>query len=250
MKFTLLAVAGLILAAAPALAETQIDNIVAEQRITLGIRAKPDAVQTLLPKGWIPSARPTGANLTIIFIDRALTLTPEGKVFNAGANRMLTLVVEARNQRTGETRQMIVGGYSADPLSVPGAYKVNRAGEVDVTRRETKTSRNGKLEGLVEEHWTAKGQDGGKVSFDIAYTVGPLAASKYEERNYSGADPDFSLIQRAYVAGEPLRNATVDRVKSIRLKASGGQVGAAVDGSEQIVGIASSPFYSRLTFLP
>lgn len=250
MKLVFLLAGAFVLAAAPALAETQLENIVAERRITVGVQAKPEAVQRMLPNGWIPNAQASGANLTIIFIDRALTLAPDGKALNAGTNRAVTLVVGARNSQTGETRSMIVGGYTADLLSVPGVYKVARAADVDLTRRETKFSKGGKLAALVEEHWSVMGSDAGSVRFDVSYVSGVPIASRYEETNYSGADPNLGLIQRTYAAAETLRSATVDQLKSIRLKAFRGQLGGAVDGSERIVTVAATPFYSRLTLRP
>jgi hypothetical protein len=59
-------------------------------------------------------------------------------------------------------------------------------------------------------------------------------------------------MYRGQQTTEVLRNTTsgVDHVQSVKLTASGGKLGRAIDGSEQIVSISQAPFYSRLTFVP
>jgi hypothetical protein len=243
MKKLAIAIAA-ILAATPALAETQTENIVAEQRTMVSLRAEPAAVQAFLPAGWTLAAAAGSPNLTLVFMDRALQLTPDGKVLNAGATRQLTFVVAGKNA-AGQTRTFIVGGYTADPQGAPGAYKVYGAATIALTRTERVDAG-----ATVEEHWVAKGADGSTVSLDLAFTRGVPTFSSSEIREYSAADPEFYRIYRLRQASEPLRNATVDHVKSVSLKASGGKIGAAIDGKQQIVSISQAPFYSRLTFVP
>jgi len=240
---------GALFIATPVQSETQTENIVAEQRTSIGLRVSPAAAQAFLPAGWTSNAQATGPNLTVIFMDRKLALGPDGKPLQAGVNRVMVLAVAARNGATGEARTLIVGGYSTDPLGVPGAYKVYGSGVVTLTR--TERSADASLATVVEEHWAARGGDGASVSLDLSFTRGVPAVSAFESRNYSGAEPDFYRIYRGQQASEVLRNATgINRVQSVRLQASGGKLGRAIDGTEQIVSITSTPFYSRLTFLP
>ena len=243
MKLTAAAIA-LTLAAPPALAETQTENIVAEQRTMVSLRAAPAAVQAFLPAGWTLAAAAGSPNLTLVFMDRALQLTPDGKVLNAGATRQVTFVVAGRNA-AGATRTFIVGGYTADPQGAPGAYKVYQPATIALTRT-SKTD----ADTTVEEHWAAKGADGATITLDLAFTRGVPTFSSSEIREYSAADPEFYRIYRLRQAAEPLKNATLDHVKSVSLKATGGKLGAAVNGSETIASISQAPFYSRLTFLP
>jgi hypothetical protein len=154
-----------------------------------------------------------------------------------------------KNSATGQVRSFIVGGYSADPLGTPGAYKVYRPGEVTVTRNEHSTVKDGKQDITVEEHWAAKGMDGATVNLDLTFTRGPAKLTPFEQHNYSAAEPDFYRTYRGQQAIDTLRGAGVDRVSSIKLKASGGVLGKAINGTEQIVSISNDPFYSRLTFI-
>jgi len=240
-----------LLAATPALSETQTENIVLEQRTSVSVQISPDAAQAFMPKGWVANAAPgAGPTLTLIFMDRDLQLLPDGKPMNAGVNRLLILAMAGKNAATGEVRSMIVGGYSADPAYAPGAYKVNRPGDVAVTRTDHKAVAAGKFDSRIEEHWTVKGVDGGTVAFDLAWTRGVPTLRPFEQKNYSGALPDFYRIYRGRQASEVLRDGTVNHVTSVMLKATGGLLGKAVDGTEKITTISNAPYYSRLTFLP
>lgn len=245
------AAAAVLAIAAPALAETQTEKIVAEQRTSVSLRIAPEIAQSLLPAGWQPSASADGPNLTLIFMDRALQLTPDGKPLQSGSNHLLVLAVGARNSATGETRSMIVGGYSDDPQGVPGAYKVYKPGQVTVTRNERHLEVQGKPQTTVSEHWEAKGADGATVNLDLSWRRGLPELRTFEQKNYSGAEPAFYRIYRGKQAVDTVRTDGVNRAGAIiSLKASGGVLGKAIDGSQRIVSVSTVPFYSRLTFLP
>lgn len=245
-----LAVAGM-LATAPAWADTQTETIVAEQRTSVSVRIKPEAAQGFLPAGWAPNAAAAGPTLSLIFMDRKLQLAPDGKPLQSGVNRLLVLAMSAKNVATGEVRSMIVGGYSTDPLGSPGGYKVYAPGVVALTRDETSEVRDGQPQTRVRERWTARGADGATVDFEVAFMRGVPTLTPFEQKNYSGKEPDFYRLYRGQQATDVLRNASgVNRVQSVSLKASGGVLGRAVDGSEQIVSISNAPFYTRQTFVP
>jgi hypothetical protein len=234
-------------AATPALSQTQTENIVSEQRTSVSLRISPEAAQAFMPEGWVPNA----PNLSLIFMDRKLQLTPDGKPLQSGANRVLVLSMAGKNKATGEVKGLIVGGYSTDPAGVPGAYKVYKPGAVTVTRTERDEVKDGKLESRVEEHWVARGADGASVTLDLAFTRGLPTLTTLDAKVYSGAEPDFYRNYRGQQATDVLRNASgVNRVQSVSLKASGGALGKAIDGTEQIVSISNAPFYTRLTFVP
>jgi hypothetical protein len=238
-----------LLAATPVRSETQTENIVSEQRTSVSLHVAPEAAQAFLPPGWVLNAPATGPNLSVIFMDRSLELTPDGKPLQAGVNRMMVLAMAGKNTATGQVRSFIVGGYSADPLGMPGAYKVYRPGVVTVSRTEQSMVKDGKLETTVEEHWAAKGTDGATVSLDLAFTRGAPKLTPFEQHNYSAAEPDFHRTYRGQQAVDTLRGAGVDHVSSVKLKAAGGTLGKAINGEEQIVSISNAPFYSRLTFV-
>lgn len=255
MKDLTKAAAGLTLAAAlaagPARAETQTEHVVAEQRVSVSVRVSPEAAQAFMPKGWVPNASAAGPTLSLIFMDRALALTPEGKPLQSGVNRLLVLSMAGKNLATGEVRGLIVGGYSADPLGTPGAYKVYGPGVVGVTRTEHSQVKAGRIETDVDEHWSAQGADGATVELTLSYVRGLPTFSAFEQKIYSGADPDFYRIYRGQQASDVLRGpGGVDQVRAVSLKASGGKLGKALEGTPQILSITAAPFYSRKTYLP
>jgi hypothetical protein len=47
-----------------------------------------------------------------------------------------------------------------------------------------------------------------------------------------------------------VRGAGADRVQKIQFKASGPTLSPLFDGSEQLIGVTSDPWYTRQTFLP
>ncbi len=250
-----LIIVGVLAAITPrARAETQTENIVAEMRTYLYLQVASDAAQSFLPNGWTLSPVTTGAakdaNFVVLFIDRKLALTPDGKPLQAGTNRLLVLIVPSKNVKTGEVANMIVGGYSADPAGSPGAYKVYGPGTVSVDRTE---HGGDKLGSNVEETWVAKGQDGNELDLRIAFVRGVPALSTFDLHNFSAADPAFYRIYRGEQVVDVLRsvNTGVNRVQTFELKASGkGKLAKAINGSEKIIAINALPFYRRLTFLP
>jgi len=252
----LLIVAGLLaMNVSRAQAETQTENIVAEMRTYLYLQITQNAVQSFLPNGWTSAPVANGpnkdANFVVLFLDRKLGLTPHGKPLQAGTNRLLVLIVPSKNAKTGEVANMIVGGYSADPLGSPGAYKVYGPGTVSVDRTERGAA--GALDAKVDETWVAKGQDGNGLNLHISFVRGLPALGSFDVHNYSAADPAFYRIYRGEQVVDVLRsvNTGVNRVQTIELKATGsGKLAKAIDGSEKIIAITAMPFYKRLTFLP
>jgi len=251
-----LIVAGMLAIMAPrAQAETQTENIVAEMRTYLYLQIAPNAVQSFLPSGWTSAPVANGpakdANFVVLFLDRKLGLTPDGKPLQAGTNRLLVVIVPSKNAKTGEVANMIVGGYSTDPLGSPGAYKVYGPGTVSVDRTERGAA--GTLDAKVDENWVAKGQDGNELDLRVSFTRGVPALSSFDVHNYSAADPAFYRIYRGEQVVDVLRsvNTGVNHVQTIELKAKGsGKLAKALNGSEKIIAITALPFYKRLTFLP
>jgi hypothetical protein len=245
--------AGLLILASRAQAETQTENVVAEQRTYLFLTVKIDAAQAFLPQGWTVNPVAMGAtkdaNLVLVWIDRKLALTPDARPLQSGSNRLLVVLVPGRNSRTGEAANMVVGGYSMDPAGAPGAYKAYGAGPVTVDRIEKS---QGSLT-TVDETWSAKGPDGNTVNLHVVFTRGVPTMSSFDLKIYSAAEPSFYRIYRGDQVVDTVRsvNTGVDRVRTVELKASGsGKLLNALDGSEKIVAINTMPFYRRLTFLP
>jgi hypothetical protein len=233
-------------AATPVLSQTHTENIVSESRTSVSLRVKQEGLQAFMPAGWVPG----GPNLTLIFMDRPVQRTPDGKPLGSGVNRTLVLSATGRNSATGETKGLIVGEFSSDPAGVPGAYKTYREGQIGLARIEIGQVKNGALETLVSETWSARGADGSTVDLALTFTRGAPAPVAFEQKVYSGADPNFYRIYKGTQASEVLRNATVNKVQSVTLKASGGRLGRVIDGTEEIVSISSAPYYTRQTYVP
>jgi hypothetical protein len=234
-------------------AETHTENVVAEQRTYVFLQVAQSAAQAFVPQGWTLNPAAMGptkdANLVMVWIDRKLALTPDGKTLQSGTNRLLVLLAPVRSP-SGDAVNMVVGGYSMDPGGAPGAYKAYGAGPVTVDRVEKS---NGKLESTVEETWAAKGPDGTQVDLRLAFTRGVPVASTFDLRIFSAAEPAFYRIYRGDQVVDFVRsvNTGVNRVPMVELKVTGsGKLATAVNGSEKIIAINTMPFYRRNTFLP
>jgi hypothetical protein len=236
-----------------ALAETHTENVVAEQRTYVFLQVAQNAAQAFIPQGWTLNPATMGpvkdANLVMVWIDRKLALTPDGKTLQSGTNRLLVLIVPVRNAQ-GDAVNMVVGGYSMDPAGAPGAYKAYAAAPVTVDRMEKSSGGAGST---VEETWAAKGPDGTSANLHVVFTRGVPAASTFDLRIFSAAEPSFYRIYRGEQVVDFVRsvNTGVNRVSTVDLKVSGsGKLATAVNGSERIIAINTMPFYRRNTFLP
>lgn len=234
---------------AGARAETHTENVVAEQRTYVFLQVAQAAAQAFIPQGWTLNPAAMGptkdANLILVWIDRKLALTPDGKPLQSGTNRLLVLLAPVRSP-SGDAVNMVVGGYSMDPAGAPGAYKLYGAGPVTVDRIE-------KGNGSVDESWSAKGPDGSGATLHVAFTRAVPVASSFDLRIFSAAEPTFYRMYRGDQVVDFVRsvNTGVDRVQSVQLKAIGsGKLATALNGSEKIIAINTMPFYRRNTYLP
>ncbi len=249
----LILVFALAVTAPRAQAETHTENVVAEQRTYVFLQVAQNAAQAFLPQGWTLNPAAMGptkdANLILVWIDRKLALTPDGKPLQSGTNRLLVLLAPVKSPQ-GDAVNMVVGGYSMDPGGAPGAYKLYGAGPVTVDRVEKS---NAKLESTVDETWAAKGADGSGATLHVSFTRGVPMANSFDLRIFSAADPAFYRIYRGDQVVDFVRsvNTGVNRVQTVELKALGsGKLATALNGSEKIIAINTMPFYRRNTFLP
>ena len=67
---------------------------------------------------------------------------------------------------------------------------------------------------------------------------------------YSAVKPDFYRIYRYEQSADVVRGAGVDRVQKVVIKAAGPKLAPLLDGSEQLLGVTSVPWYARQTYLP
>ncbi len=234
----------------PARGETLVGSNV-DTRIMLAFSIGQEAVQSWLPGPWKVNPLPKGpfksANLLVIFINNLLNHDAEGNAAGGGNFRLVALVVPAKHPESGESASFVIRGYG--PYEGPGPYKnlvqatVRRTAEVKGANLETQSG---------SELWEAQGSDGGMIKFRMEYQGDVPKRVKGEIKPHSAVDPSFFRIYRYDQIVDVVRSipAKTDRVQSYEFKVTMSELGSMFDGSEQLVGIASIPWYARQTFLP
>jgi hypothetical protein len=110
-----------------------------DARVVLYFTVPSDALKERVPAPWQVGSVPAGpakdANLAVVFVDQVLAQDQDGKPIGAGANRQVVLAAIGKNGQTGEVAPVIIGGFSADPVNIPGAYIVQ--GLPNVSERAT-----------------------------------------------------------------------------------------------------------------
>jgi hypothetical protein len=249
---------GLILAATalPSLrgkaqAETRPAGFNVDHRVIVAVEEADNAVQSLLPEGWVsfpfPDGPVQGANILFVFVDSLLQLDGEGTPLSPPTRRALVLVGLGREADDDEVRLYVLRIYTTTPEVDP--YGVNVAADIS---RETVLlgPANGARKSI--EEWQINVPDGGKVQFRLSYATGTRNWGPDEIYPHSASDSDFYRIYRI--------EQMVDLVESVPMgKASSGEMTLAsdvpelkdiLDGSEQIVAVMDVPVYVRRISLP
>jgi hypothetical protein len=222
----------------------------ADIRTVLHFKVSDGAIKKLLPAGWevgSPTSGPfTGVNLQVIFLDRLLVRDPEGKPLTP--MRLAVPVIPAKKTGADARGLMVVGGLASHPNGVPGAYGNYMKARADVERKVRTDAAD---VSTVEESWDFRGDEGDQLQLQIQYVRGMPAQSKAEAKVYSALKPDFYRIYRIEQAVDVVSGAgATDRVQQISFKAAGARFGPVFDGSEQLIGVTSVPWYIRSTHLP
>ncbi len=140
-----------------------------EIRITLAFKVNPDALQKLLPAGWVsvPSTAPgtPGANLNVTMMERVIVLDPQGKPLRTGSSRYMVLGVPVRNTQTGQTNTMIAGGLSPEGAGAYGVYLTATTATVERT-----VSGEAETHAKVQEAWTFAAASGERVELRVRKT--------------------------------------------------------------------------------
>ena len=102
----------------------------------------------------------------------------------------------------------------------------------------------------MEKSWEFKSQDGDSIQLQIQYARGASTPDKAETKFYSAAKPEFYRIYRSEQSTDVVRSPAADRVQKVLFKAFGPTLSPLFDGSEQLIGVTSDPWYTRQTFLP
>jgi hypothetical protein len=243
------AIGFLLLTAGPSFAaETYVGSDADAQRTMLGFKVPDAAIRKVLPQGWEPDVATSGPdrdiNLHLTFIDRLTAQNAEGKTLDP--LRLITVTIPAKKTGSETRGSMAFRLYSASASGVPGVYGV-------AVRASTTTERKVRIDpagtATVEESWDIRSDDGDIIQLQIQYVRGVLTPGKEEGRFYSLVRPDFYRIYRSEVLMDVVRGPATDRIQKIIFKASGPKLAPFFEGSEQLIGVTSVPWYTRRTYL-
>jgi hypothetical protein len=235
---------------AAARAETPVGSNV-DSRVLVGFKANADAVGQMLPEGWSPLPFPAGplkgANLLVVFIDRAIDLDPEGKPKNPATSRAMALVGLGKQTGGDAVHLYVMRMYSTASNYDP----YGNASVADITRQ---TSSGGPANDGRERNdtWHVAPEAGGAIDLSLGYTSGKAVWSSDEARPYSNVRPAFSRIYRydqlvhlvmSAAVGKPLKG-------EYAFTSTIAELAGVFDGSQETIAIIDVPVYVRKISLP
>ncbi|MEH2545741.1 hypothetical protein V1283_002386 [Bradyrhizobium sp. AZCC 2262] len=247
-RLAILSVA-MLLAPEAAFAAERLSGTNIDKRTTVAFRASDAVIGKLMPKGWVSNPIATGplkgANATVVLIDSYFASDADEKPRPPFSGFVLAL--PARKQETEIAGNLIVFGITTKEQA-PGAYAVYVSGKAAIER--TSKLSNGEM--IIRENWQLTSDDGNELQVNVQFKRSLASRSKTDARTRSGTNPDYYRIYRVDQATEIVRSAaeSVDRAEAFIFRASGPKLTEIFDGTEQLVGIISTPVYSRTVSLP
>lgn len=191
-----------------------------------------------------------GANLFVVFIQRLLSQTPDGKPSaSGGTDRAVALVVPAKHAQTGEESAFVTRIYTTDHGGIPGPHKNSVKADV---RRELVLRGENLAPGAGSDHWEMKEASGGTIVVRLANQRSLPALARTEQKPRSSVDPNFYRIYRVDQGAEVVKSvpAGVDRLQSYEFRSTVPELSKVFDGSSQLVSITAIPWYVRQVSLP
>ena len=237
--------------ATAAMGETLVGTTV-ESRVVLAFKVADTAIQPTLPDGWVPFTLPkgpvAGANLVVAMMDRHAMVPAEGDPDPAMTGPTVAVVAYARKDGVEGIRAFVTRVFEEPPVVDPYGTSVTAdidriAGYADAgggARRQTET-------------WTVRPETGGELSLDLSFDVGRFSwSTRNESRPYSPVNPEFHRIYRydQLVALAMSASLGLELKGSVDFTATGGEMAALFDGSEQLVTIMAVPTFLREISLP
>ncbi len=217
-----------------------------DMRTVLLFRVPDKTAQKLIPAGWEIVPADEGVNLQLILSENVHVQSADGKVDDN--LRSLVLVVPAKKNGSDERVAVVAGGLISRAEKAPGPYSVFVPAVTDTSR---KTSASGGGKTLVEEKWRFESEAGDTASLDFEFVRGALRETKLESKIFSAKRSDFFRVYRVEQVSEAIpAAANADRLHKLEFRAAGPTLGSIFDGSEQLVGVVSIPWYSRKIYLP
>jgi hypothetical protein len=239
----------ILLSAGPVLAADKYVGSNIDVRTILAFKVADAAVQKALPEGWELDVATIGpakdVNLRVTFVDRLSEQDAEGKSLSPARHVTVTMPAKKKGAETRGTMLFVL--YSSDEDGVPGPYGVaahantNMDRQVRIDPAEANT---------VEETWQLQAPDGNSLQLQIQYVRSAPARVKAETLVHSAAKPDFFRIYRFEQWADTVRGAGADRVQKVVFEASGPKLAPLFDGSEQLIGVTTVPWYLRQIYLP
>jgi hypothetical protein len=236
----------------PVCAETLVQSTV-ETRLTVVLRVAQAELQKLVPAPWQVMSLPGGplkeANFFMIFIDAFLVQDAQGKPDKGGTNRAVVFGAPTKHTQTSEMAFVVTGGFTPNIDNVPGPYK-NYA---QATIRREQTHKGANLEaGVGEDFWEVRDARGGSIELRVQYQLALPSRAKAEQKIYSAVEPSFFRIYRLEQATDMLKSipAGINRMQNYQLRVTVPELSKLFDGTEQLVGISTTPLYVRQVFLP
>src|SRR4030042_6903138 len=236
----------------PVCAETLVQST-AETRLTVVLRVGQAELQKLVPAPWQVMSLPGGplkeANFFIIFIDAFLVQDAQGKPDKGGTNRGVVFGAPTKQTQTGEMAFVVTGGFTPNIDNGPGPYK----NYVQAPIRREQTHKGANLEsGVGEDFWEVRDARGGSIELRVQYQLALPSRAKAEQKIYSAVEPSFFRLYRFEQAPDMLKSipAGINRVQNYQLRVTVPELSRLFDGTEQLVGITTTPLYVRQVFLP
>jgi hypothetical protein len=235
----------------PASPQEKLVGTYGEARTVLSFGVSEAALQKFVPAGWRlspPENGPSkGANVDLVLVENLTVQGPDGKPQDN--LRLGALGFPAKKTRRDATVPMVFAGFSSDASYVPGAYGAFVLGKATLIRN-SRIEPDGKSS--ADESWDFKADGGAGISVQLQFIRAPTARAKIETRVYSAKNPGFYRFYRIEQAVDVVRSSEVgvDRVRKVAYKVTGSNLAQLFDGSEQLVSIASVPWYTRQVFIP
>jgi hypothetical protein len=228
-----------------------LNSVQGDRRVVIGYRVNPDQLQTMLPAQWQVSANgpgPTeGANFFVTLIERGRDEAPDATLRQNGTYSVIFRVV-ARHSETGVIGGLIVGGFAQ--TSSPGYYQTSRQASFRVERSVTARDEAE----TISESWVVEGRSPAErleVRFRASPSVKTRTRDKGEANTLSAKDTALWRIYRFESVTDIVRSAprNIDLVEHYSLALTSPEFRKLFDGSEQLVSVSLTPWYSRQTFL-
>lgn len=221
----------------------------AETRTSFSFRVNGDSVRNLLPAGWTIAAAEGAAdqvNLTVTFMDRHVVLDPQGEPVGSGSTRYMVMSVSASNA-LGVPGILIINGISPEGA---GAYGVYQSADIAMAERLMSGHSNGLAR--AQESWQMVAAGGDRVSVTLHYQQAVPVRRQSTIVIRSGKHTDYTRTYNIDQASDALGlpGDAGSRIGTFSFEASGPLFSRLFDGSEELLGITSTPWYHREISVP